>query len=75
VVNNTISLTLYFIQPSIANHIHGGIKRYQVPLACKAAIYDFMVVCQQIKQPASLKVRGLRVEGDITRGAGGYEEE
>jgi hypothetical protein len=44
-------------------------------LACKAVIYDFMVVCQQIKQPASLKVRGLRVEGDITRGAGGYEEE
>jgi len=47
----------------------------QVPLACKAAISDFMAVCQHIKRSTSLKVRGLKVEGDITRETRGYEEE
>ena len=47
----------------------------QVPLVCKAVILDFMVVCQHIKWLAFLKVRGLRVEGDITSEAGGCEEE
>jgi len=47
----------------------------QVPLACKAAISDFMAVCQHINWSASLKVRGSKVEGDITREAGGCEEE
>ena len=47
----------------------------EVPLACKAAISDFMAVCQHINWSASLKVRGSRVEGDITREAGGCEEE
>jgi hypothetical protein len=75
VVNSTINSALYFIHPSAANHIHEGIKRYQVPLACKAAISNIMAVCQNIKQSAFLKVRGSRVEGDITREAGGCEEE
>jgi hypothetical protein len=75
VVNSTINSTLYFIHPSAANHIHEGIKRYQVPLACKAAISDFMAVCQHIKQSVFLKVRGSRVEGDITHKARGCEEE
>jgi hypothetical protein len=44
-------------------------------LACKVAIYDFMVVWQHIKRSASLKLRVSRVEGDITREVGGYEEE
>jgi len=44
-------------------------------LVCKVVISDFMVVCQHIKWLASLKVRGSRVEGDITREAGGCEEE
>jgi hypothetical protein len=47
----------------------------QVLLACKAAISDFMVVCQHIKRSAFLKVRGSRVEGDITCEARGCEEE
>jgi len=47
----------------------------QVPLACKVAISDFMVIRQHIKQSTSLKVRGSRVEGDITRDARCYEEE
>jgi len=34
-----------------------------------------MAVCQHIKQSAFLKVRGSRVEGDITREARGCEEE
>lgn len=34
-----------------------------------------MAVCQHIKQSTSLKVRGLKVEGDITRETRGCEEE
>jgi len=44
-------------------------------LVCKAAISDFMAACQHIKRSASLKLRGSRVEGDITREAGGYDKE
>jgi hypothetical protein len=34
-----------------------------------------MAVCQHIKRSTSLKVRGLKVEGDITRETRGCEEE
>ena len=41
----------------------------QVTLACKAAISSFIAVCQHKYWPASLKLKGSRVEGDITREA------
>jgi hypothetical protein len=49
----------------------------QVALACKAAISSFMAVCQHKYWSASLKLRGSRVEGDITREmeTGGEEAE
>ena len=38
----------------------------QVALACKAAISSFMEVYQHKYWSASLKLRGSRIEGDIT---------
>jgi len=41
----------------------------QVTLACKAAISSFIAVCQHKYWSASLKLRGSKAEGNITRGA------
>jgi hypothetical protein len=57
-------------QPTIFMEGLKGTKN-QVPVACKAAISNFIAVCQHIKRSTSLKVRGSRVEGDITCEAGG----
>lgn len=47
----------------------------QVALAYKATISDFMAVCQHKYWSASLKFKGSRVEGDVTRRAEASKEE
>jgi hypothetical protein len=76
-INSTISSTLNFIHPPTVNTFIEGLNgtKDQVPLACKVAISNFMVVCHQIKRSASLKFRGSRVREDVTRGAKDCDEE
>ena len=47
----------------------------QVALACKAAISFFIAVCQHKYWSASLKFKGLKAEGDVTREAEASGEE